>query len=235
MTPIVVFDLDGTLVDTAPDLLAALDHVLAADGVAPVPPALGRRMIGHGARAMIASALEHHGLDAAGERLAPMLERFLEHYSANIANASRPFPGAVRALDRLAGAGALLAVCTNKFEALSLQLLHSLELAPRFAAIVGADTLGVRKPDPAHLLGTIARAGGDPRRAAMVGDSSPDVAAAKAAGIPAIAVDFGYPDRPPAELGADELIAHYDDLWAVAAPRLGLAAATGAERTAPIA
>jgi phosphoglycolate phosphatase len=220
--PIVVFDLDGTLIDTAPDLLAALDVVLAEQGVARVPHDLGRQMIGHGAKAMIASALRFHGLQADEVRLESMHERFIDYYCDNIAEMSRPFPGAVAALDRLSEAGVGLAVCTNKLEALSRGLDDALELSPRLAGLVGPDTLGVRKPDPAHLLGTIGQAGGDRRRALMVGDSSLDVMAAKGAGIPALAVDFGYPEKPVDELGADIVLSHYDELWKVAASRLGL-------------
>jgi phosphoglycolate phosphatase len=223
--PIAVFDLDGTLVDTAPDLIAALNVVLAAEHLAPVPDELGRSMIGHGAKAMIAAGVRHHGMPATEERLAPMFERFLEHYAANIAAGSRPFPGAEAALDRLAGAGALLAVCTNKLEGLSRLLLDELGLAGRFAAVVGQDTLGVRKPDPAHVAGTVERAGGDIRRAVMVGDSALDVTAARGAGVTAIAVTFGYSDRPAGELDADIVMSHYDELWDAAAPRLGLAGA----------
>lgn len=228
--PIAVFDLDGTLVDTAPDLLAALDVVLKGEGVAPVPREMGRRMIGHGAKAMIAAALQFHGLPTDKACLDAMHARFIDYYCDNIAVKSRPFPGVVAALDRLADAGVRLAVCTNKLEALSRQLLDELDLSRRFQAIVGADTLSVRKPDPGHVLGTIARAGGDRARAVMVGDSGLDVMAAKAAGIPALAVDFGYPDKPVGELGADLVLSHYDELWAAAAPWLGLAEVADDER-----
>lgn len=223
--PIAVFDLDGTLVDTAPDLIATLNVVLEADGHPRLPAADARGMIGSGARAMIVAALTEAGADTADETVEPMLARFLDHYNANIAVESRPFPGLEAALDRLAQAGVTLAVCTNKYEGLSRKLLQELGLADRFAAIVGADTLGMRKPDPRHLLGTIEAAGGDAGRAVMVGDSRIDVAAAKAAGVPVVAVSFGYNEAPAETLGADHVIAHYDALWEAAAPYFALATA----------
>ena len=220
--PAAIFDLDGTLVDTAPDLLAALNVVLADAKVAPVSEQFGRRMIGHGAKAMIAGALRHHGLKATEERLAPMHARFLDFYTANIAVHSRPFPAAVETLDRLAAAGVTLAVCTNKLETLARQLLDELGLSGKFAAIVGPDTLDVCKPDPGHVLGAIERAAGDPGRAVMVGDSGLDMTAATGAGVFAVAVDFGYPEMPVETLGADAIISHYEQLWDIAAPRLGI-------------
>lgn len=220
--PATVFDLDGTLVDTAPDLLAALNVVLADADVAPISEQLGRRMIGHGAKAMIAGALRHHGLPITEERLAPMHEQFLDFYTGNIAVHSRPFPDVVETLDRLAAAGVALAVCTNKLEMLARQLLDELGLSHRFAAIVGPDTLDVRKPDPGHVLGAIDLAGGDPLRAVMVGDSGLDVTAARRAEIFAVAVDFGYPEEPVETLGADAVISHFEELWNIAAPRLGI-------------
>ncbi len=235
MQPIVAFDLDGTLVDTAPDLLAALDVVLSADGLPTLPRELGRGMIGHGAKAMIARGLRHFGETVTEARLEPMHDRFLAYYCNHIADSSRPFPGAVAALDRLEAAGVRLVVCTNKLEALSRQLLEALELAPRFAAIVGPDTLGVRKPDPAHVLGAIELGAGDPARAAMVGDSSLDVTAAQRAGVPVVAVDFGYPEKPVQELGADVVIGHYDMLWGAVAPHLGLASSDPAPAGPPCA
>ncbi|MEJ8572928.1 phosphoglycolate phosphatase [Microbaculum marinum] len=223
--PVAVFDLDGTLVDTAPDLFAALDVVLRENGYESVAPADEMGIIGHGSKAMIEYALTAQGVDIDPERIKPMHLRFLDYYEAHIADGSRPFPGVVEALDRLAGAGAALAVCTNKYEHLSRQLLDALGLSGRFAAIVGADTLGVRKPDPAHILGTIERAGGDLTRAVMVGDSRTDIDAAKAATVPVIAVDFGYTDTPVAQLSPDHVISQYEELYALAAPRLGLAGA----------
>jgi len=213
---VVVLDLDGTLVDTAPDLIGVLNQILGEHGHHALPLEAARTVVGHGARAMI-----DLGFRAAGETLPPaaadrLFERFLHLYVARIAVASRPFPGALVALDMLAAAGARLAVCTNKLTDLSVALLDALKLTPRFAAVVGPDAAGARKPDPRHLLATIEAAGGRPDRAIMVGDSSPDIEAARVAGVPCIAVSWGYADVPPAEFGADLLIDHFAELPAAA-------------------
>ncbi|WP_436640358.1 phosphoglycolate phosphatase [Microbaculum sp. FT89] len=220
--PVAVFDLDGTLVDTAPDLLATLDVVLVAAGYEPLPEEKAFGTIGHGSKVMIEHALDLQNVEPTESLVKPMFEHFLAHYAENIVVGSRPFEGVTEALDRLAAEGAVLAVCTNKYEDLSVKLLDALGLSRRFAAIVGADTLGVRKPDPAHLLGTIERAGGDRARAVMVGDSRADIDAAKAAQVPVIAVDFGYTDTPVRQLGPDHVISHYTALYELAAPLLGL-------------
>jgi phosphoglycolate phosphatase len=205
----IVFDLDGTLVDTAPDLTNALNHVLTARGYAPVPPAAVREVVGRGARVMIEQALQ---MARAKDDVDGMLADFLIHYEANIAAVSRPFPGAVAALDRLAAAGARLAVCTNKRERLTRLLLQALDIEGYFTALAGRDTLGVSKPDPGHLTGTIALAGGDVSRAVMVGDSTVDIAAARAASVPSILVSFGYAPPPPEGPHADAVIDHFDCL-----------------------
>ncbi len=220
--PVAVFDLDGTLVDTAPDLLATLDVVLIEAGYEPLPHEHGFGSIGHGSKVMIEYALNWQNVEPEEAIVKPMHAHFLEYYAENIAVGSRPFDGVGQALDRLANAGALLAVCTNKYEALSVRLLDALGLTGRFAAVVGPDTLGVRKPDPAHVLGAIERAGGNRGRAVMVGDSRTDIDAAKAAKVPVIAVDFGYTDTPVRELGPNHVISHYDALYDLAAPLLGL-------------
>src|SRR5438132_10170 len=188
----IVFDLDGTLVDTAPDLAATLNTVLAREGIAPIPYATVRPMIGGGARRMLERGLRERGSSTAKADLDRLFDEFIGHYAIHLADQSRPYPGLVDALDRLAAEGCRLAVCTNKLEWLSVRLLDTLGLAARFAAICGQDTFGMQKPNPAILLGTIARAGGDPREAVMVGDSITDIATARAAAIPVIAVDFGY-------------------------------------------
>ncbi|WP_342635140.1 phosphoglycolate phosphatase [Tepidamorphus gemmatus] len=223
--PVAVFDLDGTLVDSAPDLLAALDAAMTAAGFAVLPRDFALATVGHGARAMIEAALRAIAVEPTPDLVQPMHAHFLAHYEANIAVGTRPFPGVEAALDRLAAEGVRLAVCTNKYESLTLKLLAELGLTDRFAAIVGADTLSVRKPDPGHVLGTIARAGGDPGRAIMVGDSRADIDAAKAAKVPVIAVDFGYTPVPVADLGPDHVISGFDALYPIAARRLGLAPA----------
>jgi phosphoglycolate phosphatase len=209
-TPTIVFDLDGTLVDTAPDLIETLNVILAADGLPHVPYDDARRLIGFGARRMIEGGLARAGRNTADvER---MYDAFIDHYSTHVADRSRPFPGVLEALDTLAGRGFTLAVCTNKLEWLSVQLLTALGLAERFAAICGQDTFGVQKPDPKILLGTLRKAGGDRGRAVMVGDSRPDIAVARAAGIPVVAVDFGYAEVAIDQLDPDRIISNYNQL-----------------------
>jgi phosphoglycolate phosphatase len=208
----IVFDLDGTLVDTAPDLIATLNVVLAREGCAAATYASARAMIGGGARHMLERALGQQGIAAAPADLDRMFADFIVYYAAHIADHSRPFPGLEQCLDRLAADGARFAVCTNKLERLSVLLLERLGLAARFAAICGQDTFGVPKPDPDMLRRTIARAGGRVEQAVMVGDSAADVTTARAAGVPVIAVDFGYSEIAVARLAPDRIISHFDDL-----------------------
>lgn len=210
--PIIVFDLDGTLVDTAPDLLDSLNHCLELARIPTVDEVSLRRFVGMGGKVMIERAFAAQNRPLAEEHLAELLVAFLEHYTANIPGRSLLYPGAEAALRRLAGAGFALAVCTNKYESLSRKLLESLEVADRFAAICGQDTFDWRKPDPRHLLSTIEAAGGDPERAVMVGDSRTDIDTAKAAGVPVVAVDFGYTDRHVSEFEPSRVISHFDEL-----------------------
>lgn len=212
MRPTIVFDLDGTLVDTAPDLLRALDFALEKEGLNPPDDHQARNFIGGGARAMIERALAHTRVRFGKEKVDAMFRQFLIHYEDHIADYSRPFPGLEQALAKLAEEGAILAVCTNKMERYAVKLLEALKLADRFAFIAGSDSFAFKKPDPRHLTETIVRAGGRPERAVLVGDSETDVITAKAAEIPVIAVSFGYTDIPPAALGADRLIHKYEDL-----------------------
>jgi phosphoglycolate phosphatase len=209
---IVVFDLDGTLVDTAPDLIAALNHVLARDGIAPLPLASARNMIGAGARKLIERGLEVADRNVSADDLNRLMRDFIDYYAAHIADASRPFEGLEDALDDLSSRGYRFAVCTNKLEWLSKLLLDRLGLSSRFAAICGADTFGVAKPDPAILQQTLARAGGHTSAAIMVGDAGPDVGVARRASVPVIGVTFGYTDVPIAELKPDRLIGHMREL-----------------------
>jgi phosphoglycolate phosphatase len=212
----IAFDLDGTLVDTAPDLIGALNVVLGERGLPLLPQAAARHLVGRGARGLI-----ERGFADAGEPLDPdevggLVTRFIEVYRGRIASESRPFPGMEAALDDLARAGARLVVCTNKRTDLSLALLDALELTARFAAVVGADAAPAAKPDPRHFLHAVEAAGGDPAFALMVGDSHNDVAAAKAAGAPVVVVSFGYTETPPEALGGDALIDAYAALPAAA-------------------
>ena len=208
----VVFDLDGTLVDTAPDLVNALNFVLEREGLAPVPLHSARKMIGAGARRMMERGLEQEGRAAAADEVTRLTADFIDHYAAHIADASRPFEGLEGALDDLGARGYRFAVCTNKLEWLSKRLLDQLGLSDRFSAICGSDTFGVSKPDPAILRQTIARAGGQMSSAIMVGDAGPDIGVARRAGIPVIAVGFGYTEVPIADLKPDRLVDHMRDL-----------------------
>jgi phosphoglycolate phosphatase len=217
--PIVVLDLDGTLADSAQDLIATLNVVLTSEGLEAIPLARARDLIGAGARPLIERGFALHGRPLEPARLDRLYAMFLDHYHRNIAVHTVLFPGVVAALDGLAARGCRLAVCTNKLEGHAVTLLTALGITDRFAAITGKDTFPVFKPDPGHLTGTIARAGGDPARAVMVGDSETDVLTAKAAGIPVVAVSFGYTRTPARALGADIVIDHFDDL-ALAVERL---------------
>ena len=210
--PTIVFDLDGTLVDTAPDLISALNFVLDREGLAPVPLHAARNLIGAGARRLIERALELEGRHASPQDIARLTADFIEYYAEHIAEASRPFEGLECALDELSSRGFRFAVCTNKLEWLSKRLLDQLGLGRRFAAICGADTFGVAKPDPAILRETIARAGGEMSSSIMVGDAGTDIGVARRAGVPVIGVSFGYTEVPIAELKPDRLIAHMREL-----------------------
>ncbi|MXQ12699.1 HAD family hydrolase [Microvirga makkahensis] len=212
--PIAVFDLDGTLADTAGDLVGTLNVILDQEGLAPLPVAHARDMIGAGARALI-----ERGFEAAGKELVPayldeLYRQFMVHYGENICVRTELFPGVASALDRLEAAGFLLAVCTNKVEEHSVRLLDELGIGHRFAANCGRDTFPYFKPDPRHLTLTIERAGGDPSRAVMVGDSRTDIVTAQNAGIPVVAVPFGYTDVPVKDLKPDIVIDHFDELFA---------------------
>jgi phosphoglycolate phosphatase len=207
----VVFDLDGTLVDTAPDLMGAIDLILLQKGLAPAPHDLMRPLISHGSRAMLSAALDHLGRKLADAEFDAWWQDYLALYASNIAVRSRPFPGVLALLDRLEARGARLAVCTNKNEALSRRLLSALDMTRRFHAIAGRDTIpGAFKPDAAHVTGAIRLANGDPERALMVGDSDVDIQAARRAHIPVIGVTFGYVHAPIASFAPDAVIDHYD-------------------------
>ncbi len=206
------FDLDGTLVETAHDLVGALNVILVEQGMAPAPMTAVRQLVGHGLRGMLIRAYAMADLTITEERIAELRPRIVEVYRGRIAQESRPFPGCLEALADLRARGAKLAVCTNKPEGLARLLLDQLDMAAVFDAIVGGDSLPVQKPDPAPLLEAIALAGGDPARAILVGDASPDTGAAKAAGVPCVVCAFGYNDLPPAELGGDAVIDHFDEL-----------------------
>jgi phosphoglycolate phosphatase len=212
MSLTIVFDLDGTLAETAPDLIDALNHVLAGDGIAPVSLEDGRSMVGAGARALIQRGYALAGRELGKPRLDDQFNTFLHVYNAHIADKSTLFDGVEACLDRCVEQGWKLAVCTNKLEYSSNLLLEKLGVRHRFAFVCGQDTFGVAKPDPKPLVETVARSGGRLDRAVMVGDSLTDIRTARAAGIPVVAVDFGYTDVPVAQLGPDTVISHFDAL-----------------------
>lgn len=211
---IVGFDLDGTLFDTSPDLADAVNHAL---GLVMRPP-LGidavKAMIGRGPRVMMETALEASGgMDR--EESDRLYQALLLYYEANVARGTRGFPGMIEALNMLAARGVRLAIVTNKPEYLAAKLVRELGLAERFDCVIGGDTMGPgnAKPSALPILEMIARCGGG--RAAFVGDSIYDIVAAKNAGIASIAVDFGFVPHPVEELGADAMIAHFDELLPV--------------------
>lgn len=211
--PLLVFDLDGTLADTAGDLINALNVVLAAENLPTVDLPTGRPFVGGGAKALIRRGLAAAGVTPSEERLDTMVELFLAHYEAHIADETVLFDGVLSALDRFEKAGFSFAVCTNKIEHPAVMLLTALGVADRFKAICGKDTFAVSKPDGRALIETIARAGGDPRRAVMIGDSRTDIETARDAAVPVVGVAFGYTDQPIAVFAPDRVIAHYDELW----------------------
>ena len=220
---LVVFDLDGTLADSAHDLIATLNVILAREGLPAVSYADAINMVGSGARALLRRGFAHGQRaldDATTERL---FADFIAYYSDHICVETRLYPGVVAALDGLEAQGAKFAVCTNKTERLAQALLRDLGIHHRFLAVCGQDTFDVCKPNPRALTQTIAKAGGDPARSIMVGDSRTDIDTAKAAGIPVVAVDFGYTDTPVSELGPDLIVPHFDALVAAVARLLARA------------
>lgn len=210
--PLVIFDLDGTLIDTAPDLVASLNYTIAAADLAPVTYEDLTHLVGQGARVMIRRAYQLRGATIEEAEVEPLLARFLAHYKREMPGASRPYPGVIEALDRLSAAGMTIAVCTNKLEELAVPLMDTLGLAERFRVMTCGDTFPVRKPDARHILGTIERAAGDPSNSVMIGDSINDILAARNAGVPSIAVTFGYSDVPVATLDPGHVIDRFSDL-----------------------
>jgi phosphoglycolate phosphatase len=230
VAPTVVLDLDGTLVDSAPDLVATLNIIFARSGLPPVAYDAARNMVGGGARALIVRGLKAEGRTPDVIEIDRMVSDFVDHYAAHIADRSRPFPGLESALDALAARGCRLAVCTNKLEWLAVRLLDALELSQRFAVICGGDTFGLQKPDPEILRRTVERAGGVVDSTVMVGDSLTDITTAHAAGVPIVAVNYGYTERPVAEMGPDRVIGALSALPGAVFDLLGTRQATPAAR-----
>ncbi|MBX9802410.1 MAG: HAD-IA family hydrolase [Caulobacteraceae bacterium] len=208
----IAFDLDGTLVDSAPDLIGTLNRLLALRGHPPVPVSSARHLVGHGARPLL-----RHGFAEAGavwdEVAEPELfDQFIDDYVAHIADDSRAFEGVVETLEQLSARGAVLCVATNKRTDLAVALIGALDLTHHFVVIAGPDRVSARKPDGAHVREAVQLAGGDPARAVMVGDATTDTGTARAAGVPCVVCSFGYNDAPLAELGGDIVIDCFPDL-----------------------
>jgi phosphoglycolate phosphatase len=210
--PTLVFDLDGTLVDSARDLMGTLNVILAREGAAPLPVEQAHSLLGAGARALLERGFAVEGRSIDKERMDVLYRDFLDHYADHLADESRAFDGVERSLAAFRATGARLAVCTNKVTWHSRKLLDALSLSPFFHAVCGRDAFPWFKPDGRHLTATIEEAGGSPSRAMMIGDSRTDLDAARNAAVPCILVDFGYTDVPAARLGADRVISHFDEL-----------------------
>ena len=206
------FDLDGTLVDTAPDLIGTLNHMLAEQGLPEVPLQSARHLVGGGARYMLEHGFREAGAHFDAAKAPLMVDHFVSLYLDRIAQESLPFPGCVEVLDEFRARGAKLCVCTNKRTGLSLALLGALGLIDRFDSICGPDSVSVRKPDAAHLNEAILQAGGDPARAVMIGDSDTDFNTARNAGVPIVLVSFGYSEVAIDTLDADALIDSFTEL-----------------------
>ena len=209
-----VFDLDGTLAETAPDIMATLNHLLILEGLAPLPVSAARNLVGAGAKALLERGFRAAGTPLSPEKLDLLFDAFLVHYLEHVAELSFLYPGCEAALKALHAQGYTLAVCTNKPEAHAVALIEQLGVKHLFAFIAGRETFAYCKPDPRHLTDTIRATNGDPARAIMVGDSRTDIDAARAANIPVIGVPFGYTDVPMVDLKPDRLIAHFDALQA---------------------
>jgi phosphoglycolate phosphatase len=218
----VVFDLDGTLIDSVPDLALALNAMLDEEGLPHVRPEQVPAFVGQGARVLVTKAMAAVGRpipegDTGAADLERLHDRFVALYEAEPVRGTRPYDGAVAVLDALRAQGVTLGVCTNKPQGPTLGVLEALGLSGHFSAVVGGGVIPERKPDPAPLLLTLERMGVAPARAVMVGDTPYDVGAARAAGVPVILVDFGYSPVPPAEAGADLLISSFAEMPAALA------------------
>lgn len=228
-----VFDLDGTLVDSLPDLAAATNHALSDLSLPVVPAETLRKTVGFGARRMIVEGLAQTGVRLPEPEVDRLLARFLDYYEPNIARETRPYEGAVAALEGFREAGARLAICTNKRLGLTQHLLQELGIDGLFAAVAGRDSFPVYKPHPDHVRGAIRMAGGDVGNAVMIGDTAIDISAARAAGIPVVGCTFGYSDEPIETLEPDAVISHYSELDAAIRPLLARSAALASARTSP--
>jgi len=211
-TRALLLDLDGTLVDSLPDLASALDRLLAAEGRPRLGFARVKAMVGDGVAKLVERGFAASGGLPDADALEAAIGRFNADYATALAVETRPYPGVPETLARLRAGGWRLAVCTNKLEAPSRALIEALGLAQLFDAVAGGDSFAVRKPDPGHLLATLHRLEASPEAAVMVGDSRNDVLAARAAGLPVIAMAYGYGGVPASELGADLVLERFQEL-----------------------
>jgi phosphoglycolate phosphatase len=209
----VIFDLDGTLVDTAPDLMAATNHVLAMLKRRAITMTEVRSFVGYGAKKLIERGVAATGDEIGEQAMGYYHAEFLRYYECNIAAGSFAFPGAVALLERLKARGTPMGVCTNKLEGLSVSLLDALDLSGYFGAVVGPDTINVAKPDPAPYRETLRRLGAT--QSLMVGDSETDILTARAAGVPIIAVTFGYTQKHVSHFNPDFIVSHFDEMWPI--------------------
>ena len=217
----IAFDLDGTLVETAPDLIGTLNRMLVQRRLTAVPLEAARNLIGLGAIPLLKRGFEAAGVEWDETASPTLLEAFLADYHEHVADGSTAYPGAIEALDALAARGAILCVATNKPTHLAVALFRAIGLEERFGSICGPQSVSARKPDAAHIREAVLQAGGDPAQAIMVGDSITDLDAARATGVPCILTTFGYTEIPAAELGADLLIEHFDALEAAVDALIG--------------
>jgi len=211
----IVFDLDGTIADTAGDLIDAANAALIAEGFGRAPAEAIKKGVGYGTKAMLESALAAGGHEATAELVQRMGARLVAHYEENIAAKTRLFPGFSEVAASLRHSGTKLVLCTNKRERLTRRLLQALGIGTLFDAVAGGDTFPFHKPDPRHILELVRLAGGTPSSTLMVGDSEADIGAARAAGIPIVAAGFGYASQPARELGADAVMNRFEELPAL--------------------
>lgn len=213
-----IFDLDGTLVDTAPDLMAATNHTMKRAGRAEISEAQLRAFVGHGSMALIKLGLETSGPLPDEAELQRLQTDFLDYYGANIAAHSKVFDGVVPLLEKAKAAGLKMGVCTNKVERLSNKLLIEIGLADYFGAVVGGDTLSVMKPNVEPYLEVARRLGIDPAATLMFGDSETDIRTAQNVGVSVIAVSFGYTNAHVSTFAPTYVIDHYDEAWSLVKP-----------------
>ncbi len=207
-----IFDLDGTLIDSAPDLAHALNRLLAELGRPPLELGAVRRMVGDGAPELVRRALAAAGATVDPSAMPELFERYRGFYLATATESTRAYPGVPETLTRLRAAGHRMVVCTNKFQTPTMKILDFLELTRFFDGVAGGDVVPARKPDPRHLLAALALAGRGPEYAVMIGDGINDVGAAKAAGIPVLLLDSGYGEIAAGRLGGDGFLASFSDI-----------------------